>query len=183
MDDCDLHAAGDRIEALLEQLRSSTEGRVWMRVEELVCLLTEFYGAGMARTIDLLGDQPAIIARLARDDLVGSLLLLHDLHPEDLATRAARAVEAVAAKVREAGAEVELTAVDPGTAAVSVTVTSGGAGCGSTAKTLRETVTQALVDAVPDAVSLDIRVDTPAEPTPIRLGRKPARAGIGPSAR
>lgn len=150
-----------------------------MRIEKLVRLLTELYGAGMGRAVELLEDEPALIERLARDELVGSLLILHDLHPDDLATRAARAVEVLAPSVRKAGAEVDLAAVNPGTGAVTVTIKSSGGGCGSTAGNLRDTVAQALADAVPDATSVDVRLETVPEPTPIRLGRKPAAAGMG----
>ena len=87
----DLHAVADRIGSLLDELRSATEVPVWLRVEELVRLLTELYGAGMARTLELADSHPDLIARLGRDELVGSLLVLHDLHPESLEQRVARA--------------------------------------------------------------------------------------------
>ena len=178
MDDADLHAVADRIEVLLEELRASSEGRVWMRIEELVRLLTELYGAGMGRTVELLGDDPGFLRRLADDDLVGNLLVLHDLHPDDLTTRAARAVEAMAPSVRKGGAEISVASVEPG--AVTVTVKSSSAGCGSTAGALGDTVANALSTALPDVDSVDVKVQTVPEPTPIHLGRKPASAGTGP---
>jgi len=179
-DTSNLHAVGARIEALLDELRSSTEGRVWMRVEELVRLLTELYGAGIARTVELVEDSPDVLRRLARDDLVGNLLVLHDLHPDDFETRAAAAVEALAPSVGKGGAQLELTGFDPAAAALAVTVTSTGSGCGSTSETLRTSVHDALADALPDAELIEVVMESAPAPTPVRLGRKPAPAGMGP---
>lgn len=177
----DLHAVGDRIESLLDELRSSTEGRVWLRVEELVRLLTELYGEGMARTLELAAGHPDLVARLARDDLVGSLMVLHDLHPEPLGQRVAAAVEAVTPRLRTAEAAVEITHLDPEAGTVTMTVTATGSGCGSAAGPLADAVRQAVGDAAPDA-EVEVRVVTDPGPTvtPVRLGRKPVVAGQAP---
>ena len=175
----DLHGVADRIESLLGELQSATEGRVWLRVEELVRLLTDLYGAGMARTVGLAGDQPHLLARLGRDELVGSLLVLHDLHPESLEQRAARALGSVSALVGKGGASVELTSVDREAGAVVATVTAPG--CGSTGEALCDAVRRALDDAAPDAtVEVRLALDTAPAPTPVRLGRKPVDAAPGP---
>lgn len=177
----DLHAVGDRIESLLDELQSSAEGRVWLRIEELVRLLTELYGAGMARTLELAAGHPDLIARLGRDDLVGSLMVLHDLHPESLEERVGRAVEAVTPMLRKGGASVDVTHIDAEAARVLVTVTAQGSGCGSTGGALRDAVQEALNDAAPDAdVEVKLAVDTTPTPTPVRLGRKPVVAGQAP---
>ena len=105
-----------------------------------------------------------------------SLLLLHDLHPDDLTVRATRAVDAVGPTVRKSGGELRLTAVDPDAATLTVTVTTSGGGCGSTPAALRQTVADALADAVPDAAAIEVVVEEVPEPIPVRLGRKPARA-------
>ena len=55
-------------------------------------------GESGQRTIDDLG----------RDPLVSSLLVLYGLHPLDLETRVAQAVEKVQPRVRKGGGELEL---------------------------------------------------------------------------
>ncbi|MGH9076735.1 MAG: NifU family protein [Acidimicrobiales bacterium] len=177
----DLHAVGDRIARLLEELRSSAEGRVWLRVEELVRLLTELYGAGLARTLELAGPGDELLTRLAGDELVGSLMVLHDLHPEPLETRVGRAVASLAPRLGKGDARVEVTSIDPDASSVVLTVTAPGGGCGSTGTAVQETVRQAVADAAPDAdVEVRLAADLTPAPTPVRLGRKPVAASHAP---
>ena len=177
-EEADLEAVGDRIESLLDELRSSTEGRVWLRVEELVRLLTELYGAGLARVVDLAGDDGDLLGRMAADTLVSSLLLLHDLHPDGLEQRIARALRSVEGTLSKGGAQARVSQVDATAGQVQVTVTVPGGGCGSTADAVRQTVTDVLVNAAPDA-DVTVRVESEPAPvsTPVRLGSKPARLG------
>ena len=63
------------------------------RVEELVQCVMSLYGAGLERVLDTVG--PDAVRRLADDELVGNLLVLHDLHPDDVDTRVQRALDQV----------------------------------------------------------------------------------------
>src|SRR3954447_5805985 len=94
----DLRATGERREVLLEA--ASAGGRVAReRAEELVRLVVDLYGAGLERLLGdvdhprRLGDH--LLDRLAGDELVGGLLAVHGLHPDDVVTRVARALESV----------------------------------------------------------------------------------------
>src|SRR5262249_60854706 len=92
----DLRAAGDRIEALLQELGAAADPRVRAKAEELVRLLMELYGSALARileTIDNTDSADAILDRLAADDLVASLFVLHGVHPLNVETRIARAFD------------------------------------------------------------------------------------------
>ena len=51
----DLRAAGDRIEKLVDSLRDDADVRTRDRVVELLRLVTELYGAGLARVVELAG--------------------------------------------------------------------------------------------------------------------------------
>lgn len=81
MEPVDLRAVGDRIEAGIDRLESSLDPRSWDQVADVLGLVTELYGGGLARILELAGDDGALLDRLAGDDLVASLLLVHDLHP------------------------------------------------------------------------------------------------------
>ena len=64
-------------------------GRRQQRAEDLVALVTNLYGAGLERLLQVLADvgrldQQALDA-LADDELVAGLLLVHGLHPYDVA--------------------------------------------------------------------------------------------------
>src|ERR1700676_2417563 len=122
-DTADLRAVGDRIGQLLDEVRSSADARVWLRVEELVRLLTELYGAGLARTVELGDDDDGLLRRMADDELVGNLLLIHGLHPDGLGVRVQRTVDAVAPTVRAKGGDVEILSVDEASGVGRVMVT------------------------------------------------------------
>jgi Fe-S cluster biogenesis protein NfuA len=82
------------------------------------------------------------------DPLVSSLLVLYGLHPLDLESRVAQAVEKVRPRVRKGGGELELLAVERDVVRLHLQVT--GHACGSTASTLKAMVEDALYEAVPD---------------------------------
>jgi hypothetical protein len=76
----DLRKVGDRIEQLLEELQASVPAATFERMEDLLALVTQLYGAGLSHIAKTVG--PAVLERLAADDLVASLLVLHELHPD-----------------------------------------------------------------------------------------------------
>ncbi|WP_034091553.1 hypothetical protein [Streptacidiphilus albus] len=136
--------AGRRVEEVLEHLAATGDREVCTAAEELVRTLMDFYGAGLARILELLNRpaQPAGAApleRLLRDELVSGLLVLHDLHPEDLPTRIGRALDSLP------GRPVETVGFDPDTGTLRVRSTDpGGCGCPSTNDAARQSVEQAL---------------------------------------
>ena len=99
-------AASARIEQLLEELRATAGPPAWQRVDELVTTLVELYGRALGRMLEEV--EPARRAALADDELVGSLLALHELHPLPVDDRIRRALEAVA----QTCGPVELVAVE-----------------------------------------------------------------------
>ncbi|HEV7516629.1 MAG TPA: hypothetical protein VGR07_10050 [Thermoanaerobaculia bacterium] len=80
----ELRAASDRIEVLMGELAAASPA-IQAKTEELVRLLMQLYGGGLKRIlaiVDEAGAADPIFARLVADDLVSTLLVLHDLHPE-----------------------------------------------------------------------------------------------------
>jgi Fe-S cluster biogenesis protein NfuA len=157
-DSVDLRAAGERIEALLRA--SAAQGAMAReRSEELVRLVTDLYGAGLERLLNILhlaGRLDAgVLATIAADDLVASLLLVHGLHPYDLGTRVEQALATVRAQLRPQGVDVEIAAVDPdGTVRLRLVGSLGG--CSVTA--VRETVEAAVEAAAPDATAVHVEI-------------------------
>jgi Fe-S cluster biogenesis protein NfuA len=170
-----LRATGDRIEQLVEELRATAEPRTCARAEELLRLVTELYGAGLARVVELAyASAPDLVDALVADELVASLLLVHGLHPESLAQR----VEAALAKVRPLlsshGGDVELLDLDEAAGAVRLRLLGSCDGCPSSAVTLQSAVERAIMEAAPEIVCID--VDEPERPVPgvpVLLGAKP----------
>lgn len=107
----DARQAGVRVEEVLDGLASGGDRAASAAAEELVRVLMDFYGAGLARIVERLGADA--LAPLLDDELVASLLSLHDLHPEDVHTRIGRALGS-------AGDPVELVGFDEATGVLRV---------------------------------------------------------------
>ncbi|MFE7891852.1 NifU family protein [Streptomyces sp. NPDC057412] len=168
MADPDVEARLARLDELLEGLES-TPGPVTRPATEAVGLLTEVYGEALARVLDLAGT--ALAARLADDELLGHLLVLHDIHPEPAERRAARAVERLRPAVRERGGDVEWAGVEGGVARVRLTAAGGcGAGCGSGGADVTDAVRAAVLAAAPEL--------TDVEPVPEPAARRSAPAFV-----
>ena len=80
-------SAGERIQSLIGAC-AADGAAAQARAEELVREVIELYGAGLTRIIAAIDDR-VLADRLAADDLVGSLLLVHGLHPHGVAERVA----------------------------------------------------------------------------------------------
>jgi Fe-S cluster biogenesis protein NfuA len=171
----DLRATGDRIERLIDELRATAEPRTYARAEELVRLITELYGAGLARVVELSAERDlGLLDALVADELVASLLLVHGLHPEPLAQRVEAALAEVRPLLSSHGGDVELLEIDEEAGAVRLRLLGSCDGCPSSAVTLQSAVERAILEAAPEIVCID--VDAPAPPVPgvpVLLGTKP----------
>ncbi len=185
----ELRATGERIATLLDA--SAAGGAVArQRAEDLVALITNLYGAGLERLLDILADvgrlDAPVLDALADDDLVASLLLVHGLHPHDVNTRVAAALDSVRPYLGSHGGDVEL--VDVGTdGVVRIRLLGSCDGCPSSSVTLQLAVEGAIEAAAPEVTSIEVEAPpTAAEPTPavisveslrVRLGEAPAMTG------
>jgi Fe-S cluster biogenesis protein NfuA len=179
----DLQAVGDRIERLLDELRLAVIPREYENVEEVVRLVTELYGAGLERVLAVVAKSaPDLIGELARDDLIASLLIVHDLHPEDLETRVEAALESVRPFLRHHDGDVELLDLDAAIGAVHLRLLGSCDGCPSSSVTLQLAVEKAINEAAPEIVIIDVEAHDPevvpaggvdGDGVPVALGRKP----------
>jgi Fe-S cluster biogenesis protein NfuA/nitrite reductase/ring-hydroxylating ferredoxin subunit len=166
----DLQAVGDRIQTLLDA--SSSGGAVAReRAEELVRLVADLYGGGLERLLDLLYDlgrlDDTVLAALADDELVSSLLLVHGLHPYDVTTRVERALASVRPYLGTHGGDVELIDVsDEGV--VRLRLLGSCDGCPSSSATLSLAVEGAVEAAAPEVTAIEVESpqDKPAA-TPV----------------
>ncbi|MEU2088611.1 NifU family protein [Nocardia beijingensis] len=151
LDDSRWREAGDRIETLLEA--SSAGGALAReRAEQLVRELVGLYGAALTRVIELLDD--AAVERLARDDLIASLLLVHGLHPHDVTTRVANALDSVRPYLGSHGGDVHL--VDIADGVVRLELAGSCKSCPSSSVTLELAVEDAVRAAAPEIESIEV---------------------------
>ncbi|MEV6426447.1 NifU family protein [Nocardia sp. NPDC051463] len=139
------------MEALLEA--STVGGAVAReRAEQLVREVADLYGAALARVLQLI-DGPAV-DRLARDDLVASLLLVHGLHPHDLHTRVLTALDSVRPYLGSHGGDVELLDVADGV--VRLEFAGSCRTCPSSSVTLELAVEDAVRAAAPEIERIEV---------------------------
>ena len=153
-----LSETGERIEGLLGAL--ATHGPVaQQRAEDLVALVTNLYGAGLERLLQVLSDSgrldQQVLDALADDELVAGLLLVHGLHPYDVETRVARALHSVRPYLGSHGGDIELLRVDAdGT--VRLRMLGSCDGCPSSSVTLQLAVEDAIQAAAPEITSIEV---------------------------
>ncbi|MDQ3146901.1 MAG: NifU family protein, partial [Actinomycetota bacterium] len=170
----DLRAVGDRIEAVLAELRSSLDRRDRELVEEAVGLVTDLYGGGLERVLDLVSDED--VERLREDDLVGSLMILHGLHPLDLRARVLAALDSVRPYLGSHGGDVEVLGIDEEAGVLSLRMLGSCDGCPSSSVTLQRAVKEAVEAHAPEIVGIDVADETPSTTsvsTMVPLTRKP----------
>jgi hypothetical protein len=142
---------------LISSLDEITDKKAQASARELTQLIMEIHGTGLERMMEIFFAQNAgaeTIDKLSQDRMVSSLLVLHGLHPDDMATRVARAVDQVATKLRKQEVEVHLIGVDGDT--VRVRARTSAHACGSTAATVRTEIEDAIYEAAPELGSLVI---------------------------
>lgn len=184
--DTDLQQRVQRISGLVHEIDSWGDPGLRASSKELVQLLLDLHSAGLERILETIARRDdlgmRIIDDLGRDPLVSSLLVLYGLHPFDLETRVARSIEEIAPRVRKGGGEVRLIKVEDGIVRVEVVVTAHS--CGSTAKTLKSMVEDAIYGGAPDLAALVIEgLDEPTSSSgfvPLaKLGATGSSIGVG----
>ncbi|MFE0382159.1 hypothetical protein ACFW1M_42915 [Streptomyces inhibens] len=169
-------ATGRRVEDVLDRLAERDDREVSAAAEELVRVLMDFYGAGLARIMQLLehstgdgGPQTALL----HDELVSSLLVLHDLHPENTTARIGRALDSV--RSRHA-AEVADFDADTGTLRLR-SAGAGGCGCPSTTQAAQEAVEAAVGCFAPEVTSVQWEAAAgKPEPALLQIASRPPTA-------
>jgi Fe-S cluster biogenesis protein NfuA len=148
----------DRIEKLIQEVASYTDAHARATTEELIQTLLDMYGEGLARILELTAQNEAsgqtLIELFTQDELIGSLFLLHGLHPVDIETRIARALVEVRPYLKSHGGNVELVKVENGVAFVRLE--SSGNGRYSSTMTLQQTIEEAIYKAAPDLDGLQV---------------------------
>jgi len=134
-----------RIEELLGRLDAAPEpARSGAR--EVVSAVLEVHRAALAGLIGRLGADPDALRACLDDELIASVLILHDLHPDPLEVRVERALGEAGEQL---GASLELVSVEEG----QVRVRFSGEGSLSAA---RRTVEEIVCQAAPDAACVVI---------------------------
>ncbi|MEU6540894.1 hypothetical protein [Streptomyces sp. NPDC047000] len=163
----DAEAAGRRVDEVLTRLAERSDPAAGEAAEELVRSLMEFYGAGLARILELLPPGGPADALLG-DGLVAGLLVLHDLHPEDVTARIARAL----ATVRDH--ELTPDGYDEANGTLRLRAAPRtGCGCSGGTDAARRAAEDALACFAPEVTTVLVRQDDdPREPVLLQIGTR-----------
>ncbi|MGZ4612124.1 MAG: NifU family protein [Kineosporiaceae bacterium] len=161
--DTTTRSSGQRIEQLLDASAAAGPAAA-ERAEELLRVVVDLYGNGLRRVLEIVDEAgaltPDVLDRLAADDLVSGLLLVHDLHPCDVEERVARALDTVRPYLGSHGGDAELLGVVEEAEGVVARLRLLGScdGCPSSPVTLKLAVEDAVVAAAPEVVRIDVDV-------------------------
>jgi Fe-S cluster biogenesis protein NfuA len=155
-EDKDFQAKIQRLGELVRDLENIADPESRAGAKTLVQLLLDLHAVGLERVVEIIAGSgeagERTIDDLGRDPLVSSLLVLYGLHPLDMESRVLQAVEKLQPRVRKGGGEVELLGFEGGVVRLRIQVS--GHACGSTGRTLKSMVEEALYEAAPDMNAL-----------------------------
>lgn len=151
-----------RLEELLHEIERAASSSARERTREIVQTILDLHGAGLEKILEGIATTEqgqAVIDTLARDELVGSLLLLHGLHPLDAEARVRQALELVRPALHRHGGDVELLEVRDGV--VRLRLQGNCHGCPSSSATMKQTVEEAIYAQAPEVTAVE--VEAPVE--------------------
>jgi Fe-S cluster biogenesis protein NfuA len=162
VDDLELRRRIGRLEGLLVEVEAFPDPACRAKAREAIHGVLELHAAALARILERIGDggpiSRGILNELAQDELVGSVLLLHQLHPDDMETRIRRALEGVRPRLGSHGGDVELLGITEAGAA-RIRLQGNCRGCPSSRETLRMTIEEAIYAAAPDVAGIVVEED------------------------
>ena len=127
----------ERIEQLAAKLQQAGDPELHATATELLQCVMELHGTGLDHIMQVLSESDtadSLTGKLLDDNLVSSLLLLHNLHPQELPVRVHAALEKVRPQLESQSCQAELVDIQDGV--VSLRLLHQGGGCHSTAATL-----------------------------------------------
>lgn len=138
-----------RVEALLDEFAEAADQGARARAEELVRVLMEVYGEALERILKFVRETGnGLEDRLLEDKLIGSLLLVHGLHPVDADTRIRRALARFERLLETGSLIIEST----GEASVAIRLEGvNGSGAG-----LAQAIERAVKEAAPEIERVEI---------------------------
>ena len=141
-----------RVEGMVRKLESVADPSLRATARELLQSLMELHAEGLGRIMESIAGEGEVgmrlLGKLGQDPLVGSLLILYNLHPEPFEARLERAFDKIRTILRKQGATLQVLAA--GEALIQLRIV------GSPGQDLQTPVREALLESVPDAAEIVI---------------------------
>jgi len=153
-----LNRAGIRIQELVEQIDALPNSPARVLFQECLESVLTFYGHGLERILQLVAkagpEAQKIYGDLIHDNVVGGLLLIHDLHPVDIETRLRDALDKVRPYLESHGGNVELISLTNDVARLRLQGTCKS--CASSTVTLELAIRHAIEESCPDLLGFEV---------------------------
>lgn len=147
--------AAARLEELFAQLDLIPDLAARELAAESVQSVVMLYGDALGRIVKVIGrNNDSLLTVLLKDELVKSLLLVHDLHPHPLDERLLGALDSVRPYLKSHGGNIEVLGVHDGVARLRFQGTCKT--CPSSAVTLELAIRRAVNEACPDLIGLEL---------------------------
>jgi Fe-S cluster biogenesis protein NfuA len=170
-----MRQTGARIEQLLTELRSAADPETVDRAEDLVRLLVQLYGGGLERIVELVGAAAGgsrLMTAMAEDELVGSLLILHELHPHNTERRVLDALEKVRPFLGSHSGDVEYIGITED-GVLRLKLAGSCNGCPSSTVTVKMAIETAVEKAAPEIVGVEVEgVAAPPQPGLLQIAKR-----------
>jgi Fe-S cluster biogenesis protein NfuA/nitrite reductase/ring-hydroxylating ferredoxin subunit len=142
----------EQVHRLTEELERVDDPQARRLAEELAASVLELHREGLGRVFEALDGEAR--TRLAADGVVGSLLLIHGLHPEPIEKRVLEGLDRVRPYMESHGGDVELLGVVDGVARLRLMGSCDG--CAASSSTLELAVERALEETAPDLLGMEV---------------------------
>jgi Fe-S cluster biogenesis protein NfuA/nitrite reductase/ring-hydroxylating ferredoxin subunit len=141
-----------RVQELTGRLEDLDDPACRGLAEELTSAVVLMFGAGLVRFVELA--DAGTRDEMSKDTLVASLLLIHDLYPVPIEERVTQALDTVRPYMESHGGNVELLGIEDGIA--KLRLEGSCKSCRASSSTLELAVRQALEEAAPDLLGMDV---------------------------
>ncbi len=145
-----------RLTSLVEELEQYPDTEVRDKALDLVQLVLHLHGESLRRIIANLESEPhrnEILARMANDEVVGSILLIHGLMPVSLYDRVAAKLNELRPYLVSQGCDIELLGIDDARARLRLMRSGKGA---PPIAVLKAEIEGALSEVAPDLAGIEI---------------------------
>ncbi|MFM0593469.1 MULTISPECIES: NifU family protein [Paraburkholderia] len=151
-------AQQQRIDELIATLETLDDREARESAQELLQVVLDLHTNGLARLMEIVAAagvvDDAMVEAFERDAGVSALLLLHGLHPRDMATRVSRAVDKLRPLLGVQGIQIDL--LDAAEEAVRVRVAGRLQGKHNSVGELQQEIERAVFEAAPEAMRVAI---------------------------
>lgn len=136
----------EKIDELVQQVEMLRDPAARALAIDLVQAVMSLHASALERILEV---APEAASKIAADELVARVLVLHGLHPDDFTTRFARAMDRLQTFFDSRGAGVEVLEASPESIRIRYIAARPGSGAAA-----RQTIEDAIYEAVPEVGSL-----------------------------